>query len=201
MIKMKILFWNVRGLGNAGRRKLLLELLNKHSFDGICLQETIKSSFKKRELDRFAGQKDMLWSWVPYSGHSGGLLMGVDKDLAEVSEETMGIFFQSCTLTMKADKFVWKLFNIYGPAHDDRKLDFIDEIQSAVESSEIPVLLGGDFNLIRRIEEKSSGNVNYLLMDAFNEMIHTTGLRELHRSGSRYTWSNKQTPPHPVCSR
>jgi len=154
---MKILFWNVRGFGNAGRRKLLLELLNKHSFDGICLQETIKSSFKKRELDRFAGQKDMLWSWVPCSGHSGGLLMGVDKDLAEVSEETMGIFFQSCTLTMKSDRFVWKLFNIYGPAHDDRKLDFIDEIQSAVESSEIPVLLGGDFNLIRRIEENLLG--------------------------------------------
>lgn len=54
---MKILFWNIRGLGNAGRRKLLLELVNKYSFDCICLQETIKTGFKQRELDRFGGRK------------------------------------------------------------------------------------------------------------------------------------------------
>ena len=58
---------------------------------------------------------------------------------------------------MKSDRFVCKLFNIYGLAHDDRKLDFIDEIQSAIESSKIPILLGGDFNLIRRIEENLLG--------------------------------------------
>jgi len=52
---MKILYWNIRGLGNTGRRKLLLELVNKHSFDCICLQETIKSSFRYRDLERFAG--------------------------------------------------------------------------------------------------------------------------------------------------
>ena len=75
---------------------------------------------------------------------------------------------------------------------------FSEEIQTKILATEIPIMLGGDFNLIRRIEEKSSGNVNVPLMDAFNEMIHTTGLRELHRSGSRYTWSNKQTPPSSV---
>lgn len=56
---MKILFWNIRGLGNAGRRKLLVELVAKHAFDCICLQETIKSSFRQRELDRFAGHVEM----------------------------------------------------------------------------------------------------------------------------------------------
>jgi exonuclease III len=56
---MKILFWNIKGLGNEGRRKLLVELIDKHSFDCICLQETIKSSFRQRELEMFDGQKDM----------------------------------------------------------------------------------------------------------------------------------------------
>jgi exonuclease III len=103
---MKILFWNVRGLGNVGRRKLLVELINKHSFDCICLQEIIKSSLKQQELDMFAGQKDMFWSWLPCSCHSGGLLMGIDKELADVSEVILGNFFHSCTLTMKIDGFV-----------------------------------------------------------------------------------------------
>lgn len=121
--------------------------------------------------------------------------MGVDKELAEVSSEDMGEFFQSSVLTMKADGFQWMLVNIYGPAHDDRKLEFIEELQSKVLSYSGPMLLGGDFNLVRRIEEKSSGNVDIPLMDAFNDMINNTSLRELQRSGSRYTWTNKQIPP------
>ena len=52
------------------------------------------------------------------------------------------------------------------------------------------MLLGGD-NMIKKVEEKSSGNVDIQLMDAFNDMINITELRELHRTGSRYTWSNK----------
>lgn len=62
-------------------------------------------------------------------------------------------------------------------------------------NSEFPIMLGGDFNLVTKIEEKSIGNVDVNLMNAFNDMINTTSLREFHRSGSRYTWTNKQNPP------
>ena len=174
---------------------MLIELVNKHNFDCICLQETIKSNFRQRDLDRFAGTKDMFWSWVPCSGHSGGMLMGVDKELATVTAENKGVFFQSCTMTMKEDGFSWTLMNIYGPAHDDRKLEFLEAIQNEILDSDVPIVLGGDFNLVRRVEEKSSGNVDVRLMDAFNDMINISNLRELFRSGSGYTWSNKQNPP------
>lgn len=61
------------------------------------------------------------------------------------------------------------------------------------------MLLGGDFNMIKKVEEKSSRNVDIQLMDAFNDMINITELRELHRTSSRYTQSNKQTPLIFVC--
>ena len=57
------------------------------------------------------------------------------------------------------------------------------------------MILGGDFNLVRRIEEKSNENVNVQMMEAFNEMINNTALWELHRTGSRFTWTNRQNPP------
>lgn len=110
----------------------MIELVNKHNFDCICLLKTIKSTFRQRELERFAGQKDMFWTWLPCVGHSGGLLMGIDKELATVMDEDNGVFFQSCTLTMNADGFKWMLVKIYGPAHDDRKLEFLEEIQNKV---------------------------------------------------------------------
>ena len=52
--------------------------------------------------------------------------------------------------------------------------------------------MGGDFNLVRRVEDKTSGNVDVGWMQAFNDLIDRTAIKELHRGGSRYTWSNKQ---------
>ena len=49
--------------------------------------------------------------------------------------------------------------------------------------------------MVRRIKEKSNGNVNVQMMETFNEMINNTALRELHRTGSRFTWTNRQNPP------
>lgn len=42
---MKILFWNTRGVGGAGRRKELSELMQEHTIDMLCLLETIKADF------------------------------------------------------------------------------------------------------------------------------------------------------------
>jgi len=117
--------------------------------------------------------------------------MGVDKDLAIVTGEDMANFYQSFNLTMNSNGFHWMLFNIYGPAHDDRKLEFLEEIQAKIQSVDCPILLGGDFNMIKKVEEKSNGNVSVPMMEVFNEMINSTALRELHRSGSRFIWTNK----------
>ena len=59
----------------------------------------------------------------------------------------------------------------------------------------LPLIIGGDFNLVRKVEDKSSGNVNIRWMQAFNDTIDDISLKELHRGGSRYTWSNKQEDP------
>lgn len=57
------------------------------------------------------------------------------------------------------------------------------------------VLGGGDFNLIRRVEDKSSNNINYNLIDSFNGFIADNNLMEIKRGGPRFTWRNKQFCP------
>lgn len=52
---MNILFWNVRGLGNPDRRRQLKEVVKDNKIEIICLQETIRVSFKMRELYQFGG--------------------------------------------------------------------------------------------------------------------------------------------------
>jgi hypothetical protein len=55
--------------------------------------------------------------------------------------------------------------------------------------------LWGDFNLIRNEGEKNSDNVNYTLMDRFNNFIGNHQIREVRRAGPKYTWTNKQLNP------
>jgi hypothetical protein len=61
--------------------------------------------------------------------------------------------------------------------------------------SNLPVVIGGDFNLIRQANEKNTRNINQTLMDKFNMFIDLHQLQELRRSGPKYTWTNKKMNP------
>ena len=66
----------------------------------------------------------------------------------------------------------------------------------------LPVVVGGDFNLIRSPDEKNNDRVNRPRMQMFNDCIAELGLRELERTGARFTWTNRQAnPTHSVLDR
>jgi hypothetical protein len=55
----------------------------------------------------------------------------------------------------------------------------------------VPLIIGGDFNMIRYAYEKCSGSDRTVWMDMFNNFINDIALMELVRRGSRFTWTNK----------
>ena len=59
----------------------------------------------------------------------------------------------------------------------------------------LPILFGGDFNLIRSDKERNVGQGDQKLMTLFNDFIGRFHLRELFISGAKFTWSNKQKHP------
>ena len=81
------------------------------------------------------------------------------------------------------------------PVQDDKKREFLQELFFKIHSVSLPCVVGGDFNTVRRVEDKSTGQVNNRWIESFNEFIMDTNLLELQRSGDRYTWSNKQVVP------
>lgn len=56
-------------------------------------------------------------------------------------------------------------------------------------------LVVGDFNLIRKLEDRNRprGNIGEMLM--FNNAISPLGVVEIPLHGRKYTWTNKQQPP------
>lgn len=75
------------------------------------------------------------------------------------------------------------------------KMIFLTELQNKIRCSSWPLLIGRDFNLVRRVEDKSSRQVDIRFMNAFNDMIDVVSVIELYRNGSKYNWSNKQLDP------
>jgi hypothetical protein len=72
---------------------------------------------------------------------------------------------------------------------------FLHELYRKINNTDVPVMVGGYFNLIRFVHEKSNESEYTIWMDMFNSFINDTTLIEIVRGGSRFTWTNKQSNP------
>lgn len=69
--------------------------------------------------------------------------------------------------------------NVYGPSTDEYKQEFIGELRNIASLVQHPWILGGDFNLVRWMIDRSSNNVNFRLMALFNDFIRDTALLDV----------------------
>jgi hypothetical protein len=75
--------------------------------------------------------------------------------------------------------------------HAQGKQIFLDWLYNIDMQPDVDWLVIGDFNLIRKSEDrnKSGGNVREML--DFNAAINRHGLEELRLNGAKFIWSNK----------
>jgi hypothetical protein len=57
-------------------------------------------------------------------------------------------------LCNKNNSFKWALVAVYGPAQDNFKENFMSELVNMCRHEALPIMLGGDFNIIRKPDEK-----------------------------------------------
>ena len=195
---MRYIFWNIRGCGHSGRRTQLREYIAREHIDVVALQETIKVDFTYRDLSAYDPLHRFVWGWVPSAGHSGGLLLGCNSDVCDIVTWDVGSFFIAVTIKHRTSLATWAIVCVYGPADHSRSADFLREIQALVgakQAANIPIVLGGDFNLIRSSADKNNDNIDWNRISLFNNAIAACALWELARTGDRYTWTNKQLNP------
>ena len=73
----------------------------------------------------------------------------------------------------KLDGFTWILVIVYGAAQADRKPDFLAELVCICEKEELPMLVWGDFNIIRHQEEKNNDNFDAFWPFIINAIIES----------------------------
>jgi hypothetical protein len=123
------------------------------------------------------------------------MLLGIKDDALEVGSIDQGQFFLSASILHRHSRFKFEFIGVYGPADHARLSQFLGDLETKVLSSSIPVVFLGDFNLIRGPQDKNNSNVNWPLVNAFNDVITRMAHREVACIGARFTWSNRRRSP------
>lgn len=107
-------------------------------------------------------------------------------DLVFTNEYALSVQFHA-----QHDSSSWLMTSIYAPCQSEGKLAFLEWFNQLQIPPEEDWLVLGDFNLIRRPENRNKEGGNVTEMFLFNEAISALGLNEIHLQGRKYTWSNK----------
>ena len=93
---------------------------------------------------------------------------------------------------MKTTGQTFRIITVYGSPYEEGKEAFISELNTLFLDIHTPTLIGGDFNLVRNAEDKSSGSINHKWSDNFNAWIEIWSLLEIKLASRKFTWSNTQ---------
>ncbi|KAM3261919.1 hypothetical protein ACQJBY_052549 [Aegilops geniculata] len=102
----------------------------------------------------------------------------------------MGDFAVKFRVRSKEDGFNWALVAVYGAAQPELKSEFLADLVRICGSEQLVILVGGDFNIIRRREDKNNDNFDGRWSFMFNTIIESLDLREIELSGRKFTWAN-----------
>ena len=152
---MKGLFWNSRGLADLAKRRFLVETMIEQHLDFIALMETGQDNFTSWFLQTLSSGIDFDWHILPPRGRSGGILLGVRCETLEVLNVVQGDFSVKFRVRSKLDGFRWSLVAVYGAAQPEFKPDFLADLVRICGDENLPLLVGGDFNIIRRSKDRN----------------------------------------------
>jgi hypothetical protein len=134
-------------------------------------------------IRKFDPQQNYLWLWNPSKGKSGGILVGVKLDLYEVGSFRQCEYMIQLNLWDRLAIIKWNLLIVYGATNEEGKIPFLSELSSFCSSNQEPLLIRGDFNLIRYASKKSGSGGVQRHTNLFNSLINFYELKELNMSG------------------
>ena len=152
---MKIITYNIRGLGRGVKWAAIRRMIRKERADMLCLQET-----KKEHLDNYIchalwGDTNVKWKMQPVISRAGGLLCLWNESSFRLDRKVCGQGFIYLEGIWVPDGQRMVIVNIYVPCDMIQKGNLWDQITQlkALNPGVLWCILG-DFNSIRTAEER-----------------------------------------------
>jgi hypothetical protein len=84
---------------------------------------------------------------------------------------------------------------VYGPTQPEGKEEFLTEFVQVCHKCKGAAVIGGDFNIIRSVEDNNKPCILPTWSHTFNSIIEISGLKEVKLIGRKYTWANNLPEP------
>ena len=154
---MKLLSWNRRGCNSPLKKRLLKRKIQTENPAILFLQETKCSS---EEID-ILGKRFWKGARVAMTnaiGAARGLGVLQNPNQVSVTNVYATRYMISAQFQVLGTSVRGVMTNVYGPFQPNHKATFLDEIRSIQEWVGTDLwVIGGDFNIIRSLEEKKGG--------------------------------------------
>ncbi|KAL4198931.1 hypothetical protein AMTRI_Chr03g142470 [Amborella trichopoda] len=191
---MKIVTWNVRGLGQQPKRNAVKGLVLKHSPIVLALIETKQPEPTLQLIHQIWGKRHTQWVSLPANGASGGIwVVWISMDHSLISSH-IGVFSVTILLSSVPDGIPWKFKAIYGPNSASLKHSWWSELDYVAALLQPISCLGGDFNVTRWSYERNSLTPISQDMRDFADFISRNELIDILLQGNHFTWSNHALP-------
>jgi hypothetical protein len=122
---------------------IVIKSLLLHSNTKTEISYLLNRYMSKTNLARLSGGADFVWHCLPPRGRSGGILLGVNASILDLSLIVEGEFFMKFHLCNKVDRFKWILMAVYGPAQDEFISSFLSELVQTCQQNSLLTLLVG----------------------------------------------------------
>jgi hypothetical protein len=163
----------------------------------VCVSESKLQSVNAFDIVECFGTRFDGFAYLPAVGIAGGVIIAWCTEDVAVEASRTDRFSVSVKLAhvAQAQGHAWWLTAVYGPAVDELKPIFLDELRAIRSAIAGPWAMAADFNLIVDAWDKSNARLNRRSMDMFRRCINDLELRESSLLGRRYTWSNERDTP------
>ncbi|KAL4204912.1 hypothetical protein AMTRI_Chr01g134570 [Amborella trichopoda] len=192
---MKIVTWNVRGLGQQPKRNAVKDLVLKHSPTILALIETKQPEPTLQLIHQIWGKRPTQWVSLPANGASEGIRVIWNPLDHSLISSHIGVFSVTILLSSVPDGIPWKFTAIYEPNSTSLRHSLWSELDY-VEALPQPIwCLGGDFNVTRWSYARNSLTPISQDMRDFADFISRNEFIDIPLQGNRFTWSNHAQNP------
>ena len=188
-MKIKIISWNVRGVNDPDKRKVIKNFLRSYRADIVCLQETKVQEMSVKLARGLGAGRNLNWKELNAEGSAGGILLLWDNSHISLVDYVVGSYSVTCLFRMTEDGFLWAFSGVYGPVENSFRESFWEELGSIKGLWDCPWCVGGDFNEVLYPIERSRGGRLSNSMRRFSEILNDLELRDLPLQEGPYTWS------------
>ncbi|KAM7255196.1 hypothetical protein ACFE04_020437 [Oxalis oulophora] len=180
---MKTCFWNCRGLGRPWAVHGIAHLLRKERPNLVFLFETKRSV---AEMEFLKGKLGFGYGFmVAAVGRRGGIACLWNTD---VSVNVLSFSISHIDVSVDG---LWRCTGFYGNPVVCRRNQSWSLLADLKNRSELPWIVGGDFNEIVSNDEKRGGCLRpERQMESFRMVLEDCGLREIQSEGPWFTWKN-----------